>query len=138
MTTIVDASVVVKWFLPESDSEAATALLERDDLAVPRLCPIEVANALWRRRRSDQLTRSEYAGLIEELTRLPVALLDDGVLLAGAAALAADLDQPIYDCIYVEAAIRNDGELITADRRLVEAVRRKRDLRGRVRLLSGT
>jgi len=60
------------------------------------------------------------------------------LVAAGAAALAADLDHPIYDCIYVEAAIRNDGELITADRRLVEAVRRKRALRGRVRLLSGT
>jgi predicted nucleic acid-binding protein len=135
MTTVVDASVVVKWLVEEPGSEAAASLLARDDLVAPSLCPIEVVNALWRRRRADQLTKKEYVGLIEEVARLPVSLLDDSTLLSGAASLAADLDHPIYDCLYLEAARRNEGILITADRRLVAVAHSKRDLRAHVQLL---
>lgn len=40
-----------------------------------------------------------------------------------AAALARELDHPVYDCFYLALAEAEGAALITADRRLVESVR---------------
>ena len=52
---VIDCSVVVKWFLPEADSDRA--LLLRDalmsdncELLSPDLLSIEFTNVLWKRR----------------------------------------------------------------------------------------
>jgi len=48
----VDAGVVVKWYIPESGSDRAAALLETDRrLIAPDLLLAEVANVLWKSRR---------------------------------------------------------------------------------------
>jgi predicted nucleic acid-binding protein len=51
---VVDASVVLKWFLPEPDSAAADFLLEKFlndevELVAPDLILVEAASALWKR-----------------------------------------------------------------------------------------
>jgi predicted nucleic acid-binding protein len=47
---VVDASVIVKWFIPEAGTEPAKALLaEADELIAPELARIEVASALIRK-----------------------------------------------------------------------------------------
>ena len=47
MTLVVDASVAVKWFLPEIDSDQALALLASDAVFhAPELLRLEIANAL--------------------------------------------------------------------------------------------
>ena len=49
---VVDASVAIKWFVPEIHAEAARRLLrEGITLLAPDLIWAEVANALWRMRR---------------------------------------------------------------------------------------
>jgi len=51
-TLVVDAGVVVKWYIPESGSDRAAALLETDRrLIAPDLLLAEVANVLWKSRR---------------------------------------------------------------------------------------
>jgi predicted nucleic acid-binding protein len=48
---VVDASVIVKWFIPEVGDFPAKALLAAgDELIAPELARIEVASALIRRR----------------------------------------------------------------------------------------
>ena len=47
---IVDASVIVKWFIPEVGNVAAKALLSAaDELMAPELARVEVASALIRK-----------------------------------------------------------------------------------------
>jgi predicted nucleic acid-binding protein len=45
---VVDASVAVKWVLPEADSGPAVALREADALIAPSLVIAEIGNALWK------------------------------------------------------------------------------------------
>jgi predicted nucleic acid-binding protein len=60
VTFVVDASVAVKWILPESGSSAAAALRKlNDDLSAPSLIAVEVGNALWKAVRRGSVTRSE-------------------------------------------------------------------------------
>ena len=56
-----------------------------------------------------------------EVHQLPVALreVDDGAALE----LAVSLGHPVYDCTYLALAHSLDLRLVTADRRLREAVR---------------
>jgi predicted nucleic acid-binding protein len=43
-------------------------------------------------------------------------------LMAAAARLAADLDHPVYDCLYLALALQEQRPVITADRRFYEVV----------------
>ncbi|HUY12806.1 MAG TPA: type II toxin-antitoxin system VapC family toxin [Terriglobia bacterium] len=54
MRVVLDASVAVKWLLPEADSEKAQDVLldwnaGRLELVVPGLLLAEVANVLWKK-----------------------------------------------------------------------------------------
>jgi predicted nucleic acid-binding protein len=57
-TFVVDASVVIKWFVPEVHSDAARRLLERSHQYVaPDLLYAETANAIWKKVRRGELSR---------------------------------------------------------------------------------
>lgn len=50
MSWVVDASVAVKWVIPEVLSDAADRVRDgEDDILAPDLLLVEVANALWRK-----------------------------------------------------------------------------------------
>ena len=60
-TLVIDASVAVKWLLPEDGREEALRLQdlyqdEKIDLIAPSLLGVEVANVLWKRARRGDLT----------------------------------------------------------------------------------
>ncbi len=117
---IVDASVAVKWFVPEEGSDQAERLFARDmRLCAPKLFLGEVANALWKTVRRGDMS---VAASSESISRLPgyiSILFDTDALLSAAFDMACALDHPIYDCLYVESARRFEMPLLTADARLI-------------------
>ena len=118
MTTIIDASVGLKWVCEEEGSDRAGALLDGRPLAAPSFWLTEAANALWRRVLRSELTLSEADERMAELLRAPVDRLDAQDMVLAALKVACDLKHPVYDCLYLVAAIRANGRLVTADRRL--------------------
>ncbi|PPQ44049.1 type II toxin-antitoxin system VapC family toxin [Rhodopseudomonas palustris] len=105
MAYLVDASVAVKWLVTEEDSERAHALLDSDaDLLAPQFVFDEVANVLWKKCRLGLLQPDDA---ISRMHQLPgffdqiVADADVGKVLA----LTIKLDHPVYDCIYLQAAL---------------------------------
>jgi predicted nucleic acid-binding protein len=131
---VVDASVALKWVVEEDGSEAAVALAAQP-LAAPTLLLVECANVLWVKLRRGELTPSETVERWQALREAPVELVPAAGLLDHALDLAIQLAQTVYDCLYLALAIRLDGQLVTADRRLADATRRDPGLSGRVRLL---
>ncbi len=134
MSVVIDASVALKWVLDEPGREAADALLD-EELVAPALWLLEAANALWRRVRRGELTAEEARERLIELLNAPVtttAIEDD---LLAAADLAATLGHPVYDCLYLARAIREDSHVVTADARFHEAVAQSPRLKASVRLL---
>jgi predicted nucleic acid-binding protein len=124
MTLIVDASVAVKWVLPEVGSERAVAIRTTDeDLIAPSLACAEIGNAIWR-----AVLRGNFSA-VEARENLKVAiahyqriiLLEE--LTDAAMALAIRLKHPIYDCFYLALAERERCALITADARLIAAAK---------------
>jgi predicted nucleic acid-binding protein len=51
-------------------------------------------------------------------------LVPSRALLESATRLAIELDHPAYDCLYLALAVENDCRFVTADKRLVNKIRR--------------
>ena len=135
---IVDASVAVKWVVPEPGSIDTAALLERGErLGAPALWLSEAANALWAKAARGQLAPDEARGQAADLADAPVASLPLPPLLPTAMRLALDLNHPIYDCFYLAAALHRDTFVVTADRRLIAKAIAYPGCADRVRPLGG-
>jgi predicted nucleic acid-binding protein len=120
---VLDASVVAAAFLPEPHAAAARSLLASGArLLAPDLIYSELANVLWKRRRRGELTADEAAALLTDILRLPIRTTSSAGLLDAALHLANRLDRTVYDCLYLSLAIREGVAMVTADRRLVNAL----------------
>lgn len=118
---IVDASVALKWVLPEENSAAARALWQ-EDLAAPDFWIVELANALWRRTIQKELSYKEAARRLTRLHQAPVRTLLTVDHIDDAFRLAAELEHPVYDCLYLAAAMREGAQLVTADHRFARRI----------------
>jgi predicted nucleic acid-binding protein len=134
LSIVVDASVALKWVLDEPGNEAADALLD-DELVAPALWLVEAANALWRLTRRGDLTPDEAKERLMELGNAPVVTSDIEDDLFAAAELANTLGHPVYDCLYLAAAIREDTHVVTADGRFHAVVSQWPAFAGRIRML---
>lgn len=123
MNVVPDASVVVKWFVPERHHEPARKLRDdylegRHDLVAPALLPFEVTNALRYSRFHDGERLTVAA---ESMVEYDIELRSFG--RAGAAAeTAVELELSVYDASYLALAAAVDGRAYTADERLLSAV----------------
>jgi predicted nucleic acid-binding protein len=129
----VDASVAVKWLLPEEWSEQALTLFlaagrSNESIVAPPVFPIEVSNALWQQvRTSAGLSLAEATEQLERLLSFEIIILDPPGLLQRALIIADAFNLPaVYDAHYVALAEWSGCELWTDDQRLLSRV--KRDL----------
>lgn len=122
---VVDASVAVKWLLPEALSAEAQALVTpENELLAPALLPAEVGNALVKRARTDNLFPGVAEELFADFRQAPVAYRPIEPLLEPALSLALGHRASLYDCLYLALAEASDAKLVTADRRFLDTIRR--------------
>jgi predicted nucleic acid-binding protein len=121
---VIDASIVVKWFVPEIYSTEACLLLEQaDQYVAPDLLFAHVGCVLWKKTRRGELSEEHARTLIRDLESLAVTSIPCRDLAADAHALSLATGQTVYDSIYVALALRLGTQLITADQRLAGALR---------------
>jgi predicted nucleic acid-binding protein len=120
---VVDASVVIKWFVPEVHSDAARRLLEYSHQYVaPDLLFAETANAIWKKVRRGELSSRHGQRLVTDLGRVAVETVSCRALAADAHALATRIGRTVYDAMYLTLAVQLETRLITADERLARAL----------------
>ena len=120
---VVDASVGVKWFVPEVfQSDAQRLQNSAYQLHVPTLFDVEIANILWKKIRLGELTSPEADAILAQLPALPVTRYAEGSLLPSAFDLAVQTQRTVYDSLYVALAIQLNGLLVTADQKLFNAL----------------
>ena len=113
---VVDASLVVKWFVPEVHSDAAHRWLEAShDYIAPDLLFPEAGNAIWKKVRREELTQDEGQRLAVDLSRVAVEAVAMRGLLPDAHALALATGITVYDATYLTLAVRLDTQVITGD-----------------------
>ena len=128
MKYVLDSSVAFKWLVPEMDSDKANQL--RDDsrhgiheLLAPDFFPFEVAHALTRAERQGRVSTANgyvlWTSMMADCPRLHAALS----LMPRAYTLSSQVRIGIFDCIYIALAEQEQCELLTADVRLLNALR---------------
>ena len=128
-TSVVDASVVVKWVLKERGRPAALRLLEdyrsgHAHLLAPPLVVAEVGNALWKHVQRGSLDRDRAATAFRfVLGNLPI-LEESETVSEVALQLAVAHGCTYCDCLYLALAMAWRCDLITADEKFFLAVHR--------------
>ena len=119
MNLTVDASVVVKWFVPEEFSEEARLLLEYPhEFQAPDILLAEFGNTMWKKfRRGEVSFLQPYMDELLEIDEV-IALHPVGEQVTRAVQIAEELDHPVYDCLYLACAEATGSTVVTADRRL--------------------
>jgi predicted nucleic acid-binding protein len=124
MNLVVDASVVVKWFVDEIYAPEACQLLRAPDaFAAPDLLFAEVANVIWKKVRRGQLAAEDAPAMLSDLQRIDVETVPCRDIAAAACSLALATGRSVYDSMYLALAISRKTRLITADQRFANAVR---------------
>jgi predicted nucleic acid-binding protein len=120
---VVDASVVLKWFVPEIHSDAARRLLQLPhQYLAPDLLFAETANAIWKKIRRGELTGEQGQRLVDDIGAVAIEAVSCRVLASDAHALAVATGRTVYDALYLALAVRLQTRMITADERLATAV----------------
>jgi predicted nucleic acid-binding protein len=125
---VVDASVIVKWFLhhQEADRDRALALRDlhisgRSTIYVPRLALLEVLNAIRFSPKADEEAGEMALETLQDLHLETNAA--DVSLLRKANAIAWAYKTTIYDALYVALAEQVGYPLITADDVMVKKLK---------------
>jgi predicted nucleic acid-binding protein len=120
---VVDASVVMKWFVPEIHSEAALRLLDdRHELTAPDLVFAEVGNIVWKKVWRREITAVEGRRILRAFRSAPLRIESSSELLAAAFEIATACRRTVYDSLYIALAFAEECRMITADEALVRAL----------------
>ena len=119
MKLVIDASVAIKWFIPEVHSESAQRLLSNSEagLLAPDLIVPEFTNILWKKERRNEIRRSEALEILNALPSIGIAVHPSDSLVVSAFEIASKIDRSVYDCLYLALAVAHDCPLVTADRK---------------------
>jgi predicted nucleic acid-binding protein len=127
MSYVVDASVAMKWLIPEASSDRAATLLDHPaGLIAPELLMVEAANVLWRKAARREISGGEAGRALALLDRSGLELRPVRPLVARALELARTLEHPVYDCVYLTLAERERVPLVSADVRFLATISRRR------------
>jgi predicted nucleic acid-binding protein len=135
--TVIDASIAVKWFVNEKDSDKALQLRSSYlngvvELVAPNLILYEVADALRFHPHYD-FTEANLFDSIDTLRDMQIAVAPTTDTWLKAFSISISENLSIFDAVYVAMSEVLNARLITSDKELVEKL--NRHLGYRVRLL---
>jgi predicted nucleic acid-binding protein len=120
---VVDASVAVKWFVPEINSEKAARLLDGSyELIAPDLLLPEFGNILWKKVQLGEITTETSRKIIHDFQSVMLQTYPSKLLLEAAVDMANSLAQTVDDCFYLALAFTEQCQLVTADRKFYNAL----------------
>ncbi len=125
MRFVIDASVAIKWFVPEPDSDKANQILQafRADhvsLLAPDVVLPEVGNTLWKRcLLTREIPVASAAQSYEDFMGLALELHAAQSIAAAAFGIAIAARHPLYDSFYLALAQKEHCEFLTADQALI-------------------
>ena len=115
MNVVVDANVVVKWYVSENDSAEASLVLEQaHSLVAPGHALGEIGEVLARRCQSGAVSRKQVDRASDDLLS-HLALVPTDLLFQLAFEIALSAGISFYDALYVALADELALPLVTAD-----------------------
>jgi len=122
---VVDASVAVKWFVPEIYSAEALRFLNAGFRRhIPVLLHAEVGQTVWKKvYQRKEIAPADGRSILRGLMVTPMAVHALTPLLEPAFDIALATGRTVYDSIYLALAVALGCKLVTADQKLLSALR---------------
>jgi len=126
---VVDASVAIKWYLPEVHCTEARLMVEESRfvgysrLHIPDLFFPECGNILWKHLRRGEISKERVTLILDSLLTLPFEIHSHSGLMEAAMEIAAATDRSVYDSLYVALAVQQQTKFVTADVTLYRPLR---------------
>lgn len=117
MTMVIDANVLVKWFVEEEGSDQARTLRGRS-LVAPDLIIVETANILWKKVRADGFDAADVGYALKLIQHSKIVLTPSLDLAQRAFEIGHVLDHAVYDCFYLALAEARGIPFVMADAKL--------------------
>jgi predicted nucleic acid-binding protein len=102
----------------EQSLHLMSALESANAVLCPQFARVEMGNALWKYIRWQNMPLDAALQHLEESTALIDVWLEDASLMPQALALSAKHEHPVYDMLYLTAALQHGARLLSLDRKL--------------------
>lgn len=123
MNLVVDASVSIKWYVPEIYEQEAVALLKGNyRFHVPELIFPEFGNIIWKKVRRGELTKAEGERIVTEFVKRKWTIHPHRKIIEAAYIGAESSGQTVYDWTYLALAVSLSCEMVTADEKFYKAL----------------
>ncbi len=128
---VIDASVILKWYLPDEEfAQKALNILDRHvsgeiALYAPTILPYEILNALIVAERMGRVNEEVTKNAFNAFLDLEIGFLNPFLDYQGIISLARSFDRSVYDASYLAVANMRHIDFVTGDKRLFNAVRKE-------------
>jgi predicted nucleic acid-binding protein len=121
---VVDASVAVKWFVPEKHSTEAIRLLDAGFRRhIPILLHTEFGQTIWKKvYRQKEIEEADGRSILRGLMTTALEVHPVTPLVEPAFDIALATGRTVYDSIYLALAVALRCKLMTADEKLYNAL----------------
>ncbi len=129
-SAVLDASFAITWFFEDEASQETDRLFDEvgdRGAIVPNLWHIELANVLLQAEKRGRITAAEAAIRLSLIASLPISLDPETAARAWRDVLDIARREKLttYDATYLELAIRRNIPLLTKDKDLAQAAKRR-------------
>lgn len=114
---VIDASVAVKFYFPEPDTDLARRVAASFDLIAPDLLVPEFSNTCWKKASRKEISSGQADLAVAGFGAAAIDLHPCSPLARRAVALSIAHNHPAYDFFYLALAEEADCPLVTADER---------------------
>lgn len=119
MIIILDTSAAIDILLGKGNFEIYKNKIEKADTVItPEIYLSEITNVAWKYNKIANFTHEESFNLAEDGINLIDQIVSVQDLWKESLREAMNNDHPVYDCLYVVCARRNDGILLSKDKKL--------------------
>ena len=123
MNYVIDASIAVKWYVPEVYEQQASRLRRTGGIFhAPELMLPEFGNIIWKKVMRKELTSVEGQRIMAAFANEKFILHSHRATLQAAYTGADATGQTVYDWTYLALAVALSCPFVTADERFYKAL----------------
>jgi len=124
MRIVIDACVLVKWYVPEIHTPEAELLVNpKFEIHAPEIIIPEFGNVLWQKCRMGEVSADESLNLADEMLKDDITFHGHAMLLRSSIDNANKTGRTVHDWIYMVLALSLGAKFVTADRPFFRSVR---------------
>ena len=121
---VIDASVALKWFVPEIHSHSAIRLLDPgNELIAPDLLIAEIGKALWKKFTRNEISAADAKLVLRYFNSAPITLFPSSLIIEIALNLSIERGCSVYDGLYLALAVTRKCRMVTADGKFLNSLK---------------